>query len=198
MRPVAFIGDIHGGHDLLRQMLDEPRLMDRELVFLGDYVNRGPQSRAVVQHLIQLRDTHPRSTTFLRGNHDAAFNEVLQGSRAAAFLLMGGSATVRSWVPEVVGDVGQAVRASATAEEVEFFATLSGSWSRDGVLAVHSRPADLETLEDVALLIVGHHQQDDASPRIVNGCAYLDTGCGSRPDGRLSALLLPEREFISN
>jgi serine/threonine protein phosphatase 1 len=63
------IGDIHGCADALRRL-------DLELAFgpadtvvtLGDYVNRGPDSRAVIEHLLELR-SRCRLVT-LRGNHE--------------------------------------------------------------------------------------------------------------------------------
>lgn len=68
-RLLAF-GDIHGCRDLLAALLQQvrPTSGDR-LVFLGDYVDRGPDSRGVIEHLLQLRQTHPE-TVFLRGNHE--------------------------------------------------------------------------------------------------------------------------------
>src|SRR5262245_32922426 len=72
------VGDIHGRADLLDDMLrrieDDARAADPAdqptLVFLGDYVDRGPDSRAVVERVIgglpKGFDAH-----FLKGNHEA-------------------------------------------------------------------------------------------------------------------------------
>jgi preprotein translocase SecE subunit len=71
------IGDIHGRSDLLGAMLariDEDlaaRAHPRpRLVFLGDYVDRGPDSRGVIDTLVGL-EAGPVATSFLLGNHDA-------------------------------------------------------------------------------------------------------------------------------
>ena len=68
MRLLA-IGDIHGCLRALDAILEmvhpEP---DDLIVFLGDYVDRGPNSRGVLDRLIQLRDRC--RCVFLRGNHD--------------------------------------------------------------------------------------------------------------------------------
>ena len=72
---VYAIGDIHGHLDLLDQVLAriDAHLADNPIsqpieVFLGDYVDRGPQSRVVLDRLIERSHTH--RTIFLKGNHE--------------------------------------------------------------------------------------------------------------------------------
>jgi serine/threonine protein phosphatase 1 len=77
------IGDIHGRADLLQQLFT---VIDNDLarsaperaiqVFLGDYVDRGPDSRGVLDLLIDRQGCH--ETVFLKGNHEAFFLDVLQ------------------------------------------------------------------------------------------------------------------------
>jgi serine/threonine protein phosphatase 1 len=76
-RRLYVIGDIHGRRDLLADMLarinaDLAARPHRaaELVFLGDYVDRGPEARGVIDTLIALGQG-PVPATFLLGNHDA-------------------------------------------------------------------------------------------------------------------------------
>lgn len=68
MRTFA-IGDVHGCLTALETLLDslELRATDR-LIFLGDYIDRGPNSRGVIEKLIEL-NAAPQHV-FLRGNHD--------------------------------------------------------------------------------------------------------------------------------
>jgi serine/threonine protein phosphatase 1 len=70
-RRVFAVGDVHGCHGKLTTLLK--RLpFDPEgdaLVFLGDYINRGPRTREVIERLLELRAT-VRSTVFLIGNHE--------------------------------------------------------------------------------------------------------------------------------
>ncbi len=61
------IGDIHGCMDPLEAILSEIPEED-DLVFLGDYIDRGPEPRGVVERL--LRERH--RAVFLRGNHEDA------------------------------------------------------------------------------------------------------------------------------
>ena len=67
------IGDIHGQLDKLKWLLYrlEKSGMQAEdtLVFLGDYVDRGPKSASVLDLLIELK-AHRPNTVFLRGNHE--------------------------------------------------------------------------------------------------------------------------------
>jgi serine/threonine protein phosphatase 1 len=64
------IGDIHGCVDALDALLEYlPIRPEDTLVFLGDYVDRGPDSYRVLLRLIEMRDSRP-NTVFLRGNHD--------------------------------------------------------------------------------------------------------------------------------
>ncbi|KRA64672.1 serine/threonine protein phosphatase [Caulobacter sp. Root656] len=78
------VGDIHGRLDLLRPLLsavleDFARSAQtrKVLIFLGDYVDRGPDSQGVIELLCRLADGGPVETIFLRGNHE---------DRMAAFL----------------------------------------------------------------------------------------------------------------
>jgi serine/threonine protein phosphatase 1 len=198
MRQTAIVGDIHGDLGLLNQMLSDSQVACRDLVFLGDYVNRGPESREVIQRLIALREEGKQTVTFLRGNHDEAFLAVLEGGSIVPFLQIGGSSTITSWVPNVRGDVAAALCQQVTDEELSFFRELDTSWVSDGYIANHGLTDDVQrALTSTELLVVGHHIQRDATPRIVGQVAYLDTGCGSMMGGRISALLLPEREFVT-
>lgn len=76
------IGDIHGQQTMLLQMLDlireRPLKPDDEVVFLGDYVDRGEDSRAVLDTLIKFRSEH-ENVVFLRGNHEQLMLDARDG-----------------------------------------------------------------------------------------------------------------------
>jgi serine/threonine protein phosphatase 1 len=97
------ISDIHGCADLLRQMFT---VIDRDLttigsrraihVFLGDYIDRGPDSRRTVDLLIERGRKH--ESVFLKGNHEAFLFEVLRDpSRLQDWRQYGGLQTLASY-----------------------------------------------------------------------------------------------------
>jgi len=75
------VGDIHGQSQALRLLLGciEPG-PDDQLVFLGDYVDRGPDSPGVLESLIDLGRCFPQ-TVFLRGNHEQMLLDAVEVTR---------------------------------------------------------------------------------------------------------------------
>lgn len=71
------IGDIHGCAAPLDRLIDAVNQHDRDAVFLfvGDYVNRGPDSRGVVERLLRLPNAR-----FCRGNHDNMWDLLINGT----------------------------------------------------------------------------------------------------------------------
>lgn len=102
---VYAIGDIHGRLDLLDQLLEEIRAdsagraeANNLLIFLGDLVDRGPDSRGVIDRLLELRGTGV-DARFLLGNHDEVFLKAASGDRKACRFLtrIGGKETILSY-----------------------------------------------------------------------------------------------------
>ncbi|HHN66265.1 MAG TPA: serine/threonine protein phosphatase [Nitrospirae bacterium] len=72
------IGDIHGEyHKLIRVLQIAGYSSSDRLVFLGDYLNRGHESREVLEYLIELKKD--RRNIFLRGNHEDVLLKLLSG-----------------------------------------------------------------------------------------------------------------------
>ena len=101
---VYAIGDIHGRIDLLRVLLQRIRedmatrslLESPLLIFLGDYVDRGPASRAVIEQVMALRATHTVVT--LRGNHEDTLLRFLDDpSIGPTWMEQGGAQTLLSY-----------------------------------------------------------------------------------------------------
>lgn len=99
------IGDVHGRLDLLDRLLSRVKadLRDRPsrktaLVFLGDLIDRGPDSCGVVERLRNLRMEGVRSY-FLAGNHEEVLLRLLNGERGllASWLKFGGSECLASY-----------------------------------------------------------------------------------------------------
>jgi serine/threonine protein phosphatase 1 len=82
-RRIFAVGDIHGRSDLLEQILEQ--IVDKAadhtasnvLVFLGDYIDRGANSKGVIERLTSL-DLTQWELIFLRGNHDQALMDFLE------------------------------------------------------------------------------------------------------------------------
>lgn len=73
--PIAVVGDLHGQVDKLGVVLDAiqdaPQFDDRWVVFVGDFVDRGPDTKACLDMVLEFMDYHPK-TTAVAGNHDFA------------------------------------------------------------------------------------------------------------------------------
>ena len=73
--PIAVVGDLHGQVDKLGEILDAiqdaPDFERRWVVFAGDFVDRGPDTRACLEMVLEFMEYHPR-TTGVTGNHDFA------------------------------------------------------------------------------------------------------------------------------
>jgi serine/threonine protein phosphatase 1 len=101
---VYAIGDIHGRRDLLEKILativeDSAPLKEEQvtLVFLGDYVDRGPDSRGVLECLLSALPTGWQ-TLFLKGNHEAIMLRFMHDLTAGPnWLAIGGQATLSSY-----------------------------------------------------------------------------------------------------
>ena len=97
------IGDIHGRADLLRIMLEKidadrrQRPVDRPiLLFIGDYVDRGPSSREVLDILLEYRGS--RESIFLKGNHETFISRFLEDPAVLnEWRLCGGLETLLSY-----------------------------------------------------------------------------------------------------
>lgn len=92
MRRTFAIGDIHGELAHLQRLLAKlpPFTADDTVVFLGDYIDRGPKSIEVVECVETLRQTGPARVITLRGNHEDAWLETLS-SPNPGFLLPEGN-----------------------------------------------------------------------------------------------------------
>ncbi|MFG1223768.1 metallophosphoesterase [Xanthobacter wiegelii] len=99
--PLTFaIGDLHGRFDLLEAALTaiEARADGGTIIFLGDYVDRGPQSRQVIERLM-VGPPAGWQWVCLMGNHEAMLVELVKFPRIgmSRFLINGGAATVASY-----------------------------------------------------------------------------------------------------
>lgn len=96
------IGDIHGYFRRLFNLFDKLTGLVKDadtIIFLGDYIDRGPRSYEVIDFLIQLSRTAGLNTVFLKGNHEDMFMTYLRGEDSiGAFMINGGDATIQSYI----------------------------------------------------------------------------------------------------
>lgn len=105
-QPIYAIGDVHGRADLLRPLLDaiadDAGDQNPVIIFLGDIIDRGPDSKEALELVDEAFDRFPGSQLIL-GNHDEYFLLALEGllteTDIAIWLGNGGRATVQSYLP---------------------------------------------------------------------------------------------------
>ncbi|MEO9601032.1 metallophosphoesterase family protein [Parasphingorhabdus sp.] len=104
-RRVYAIGDVHGCNDLLLQLLDkiikddgERDTVESEIIFLGDLVDRGPDSAGVLDTAIQAK-AELGNVRFLMGNHEEVYLAAATGEEKAVrfFNRIGGRETILSY-----------------------------------------------------------------------------------------------------
>jgi serine/threonine protein phosphatase 1 len=114
------IGDVHGRTDLLARLLDRIEAhragRSRRLVFLGDAIDRGPDSAGAVAMLRALEAREPGAVTCLMGNHEAMLLDAVAGRSPDLWRINGGGATLASY--------GVAHPAALPAEVVDWIAGL--------------------------------------------------------------------------
>ncbi|MEJ2700472.1 MAG: metallophosphoesterase family protein, partial [Desulfuromonadales bacterium] len=94
------VGDIHGCLDHLERLMArvQPGPED-QVIFLGDYTDRGPDGKGVLDYLIDFGRRFPRSI-FLKGNHEEMFLNFLNGRDQMLFIFNGGGTTLESYQAE--------------------------------------------------------------------------------------------------
>lgn len=106
---VYAIGDVHGHlaaldamHDAISQdMLDNPP-DSVQIIYMGDYIDRGPDSKGVIDRLIERRDRGDGiHKSFLVGNHELAAFEFIRNPMSGQWLTYGGIKTMQSYGVEL-------------------------------------------------------------------------------------------------
>ncbi|MDB5557651.1 MAG: serine/threonine protein phosphatase [Enterovirga sp.] len=217
---VYAVGDIHGRADLLARMrdliaADLARTAPDEalVVLLGDYIDRGPDSKGVLESLA--REPFPVPTVALLGNHEAMLLEFLERPQAGeAWRRFGGIETVHSYGLEVADlrsannlpAVAQALKAAIPDHHMAFLRGLQTSHRVGGYFFCHAgvrpgvplegqREEDLLWIRDEfigsdasfgAMVVHGHTPSEQ--PTVRGNAIGIDTG--AYITGRLTCLAL--------
>lgn len=211
------IGDIHGCASSLEALIarmDEAWGTHPVYVFLGDYADRGPDSKRVVDLLLEFDQDH--DCVFIRGNHDQMLLDAVHDDEWSLWLSNGGETTLNSYdaVPEDF---------TLPQEHYDFFVNTKLWWDTEEYFFVHgginpdkSIQENLDTEHEVRqfiwqrahikarevqwekTVVFGHTPVKD--PIVEPKKLGLDTGCVYNRQGLgvLSAASLPELEFITH
>lgn len=130
------IGDIHGCLDPLRELV--ARLPeDQELIFLGDYIDRGPHSAGVVRYLKQLARQRP--CRFLMGNHEWLMMTAIVEEEAIPWWIQnGGNPTLHSYGVDFTRWPRLEQRGAFVAQDRDFFSALELYIEDDTTIFVHA------------------------------------------------------------
>jgi len=136
------IGDIHGCARELRLLIDGlPLERSDRLVFLGDYIDRGPDSRGVVSYLLELQQQLGQvEFIFLKGNHEDMLLAFLgiSGAHGDMFLINGGKATLASYGLEADKASAQQALPLIPADHLAFYQQLKSYFLMEPYLCVHA------------------------------------------------------------
>jgi serine/threonine protein phosphatase 1 len=156
------IGDIHGCCDELRYLVDALPVRPRdEIIFLGDYIDRGPNSCAVVSFLIELTGRlNENKLVFLKGNHEDMLLSYLElsGQHGKMFLLNGGKATLESYGISAESSPVE-FSAAIPPDHLAFFQGLASYYLTEPYFCVHAGVNPLKTVpeqSDEELLWIRH------------------------------------------
>ena len=205
------IGDIHGCAKTLDTLLHvlTPGPEDH-LIFVGDYADRGPDTKGVVDRLLALART--RRCTFLRGNHERYVLEYLAGCPVPDWERFGGQPTLASYADRTGKVTIPPAHVRFYEETVLYLDEGAFFFVHAGLLPDRSVAENMEQSgEDIFLLTRQHlHVPPEARqwektvvcghtpvPEVLNEKTLIciDTGCVW--SGRLSAIRLPERDIVS-
>ncbi|MEX0284992.1 MAG: metallophosphoesterase family protein [Paracoccaceae bacterium] len=190
--PIYAIGDIHGQLSMLETALariESDGGPDAQIVFLGDYTDRGPDSRGVLNLLVQ-GQKQGRNWTFLKGNHDRMMEWFLgDPPRQDPHLLvgyhwfhdrLGGIETLQSYgIDQIEGrrqtELATEARATVPTDHLTFLRGLHLSHTQGPLFFAHAGirpgvPLDQQAENDLLWIRQEFHNDPrDHGPLIVHG-----------------------------
>jgi serine/threonine protein phosphatase 1 len=185
-RQTYVVGDVHGRSDLLELLLElidahigGSGAGDPQLVFVGDYVDNGPDSAETLARLRELTRDFPRNVVCLMGNHERMLLDFLADpvTRGPRWLRGGGGATLASFrvdpepvqaggKPEDFRDAAKRLRAAMPDGLEEWIASLPLTWHSGNLWAVHAGADPVHPMEaQTARVLLWGHPEFEAVPR---------------------------------
>jgi len=200
------ITDIHGELRKLESVLSKIKTHPDDIfVFMGDYIDRGPDSKGVVEKVIAQSQTH--KCIYLIGSHEYAYMHS-QNDEYYSFLFWnyGGPATVRSYgsfenIDKIHGDFFRSLKFYHLTDKYLFVhAGINPAYpleQQDEVDLVYIRGKFIYSKHNLPQKIIFGHTEFD-KPYIDEGKIGIDLGCGKYKNAKLCALILDneKEEFV--
>jgi len=214
MRKLAIIGDIHGEYNKLELLFKRVNLSNRKIIIIGDIINRGSNSKSVIDNLILKSKDY--EIELLLGNHEISLFSFIENNDFFHFALLGGIATIKSYIKEpIIGDVHNLFLKYFPESHYKLIKSAKLFYEDDNLIISHMglSPSDVKdrSLQNMVLnshkslfdtkinipktIIFGHYTQFNFKPFIDENKICLDTGSGYK-NGKLSLLLFPEMKII--
>lgn len=200
------ITDIHGELEKLNNVLDKIEKRDDDtFVFMGDYIDRGANSKGVVERIIELGDRY--KCIYLIGSHEyALLHAKTDDYYQFLFDNYGGPATVRSYgsfenIFKIHGDFFRSLKFYHLTDKYLFVhAGINPDYpleEQDEVDLVYIRGKFIYSKHKLPQKIIFGHTEFD-KPYIDEGKICIDLGCGKYKNAHLCALILDngKEEFV--
>ena len=211
MEKIFTIGDIHGCISKLRELMGRIEIDPQRdtLVFIGDYIDRGPDTKGVVDFILSLKNRVANMICLL-GNHERMFLDYLAGRDEELFLSNGGVSTLLSYGLSPASR-GRDVREKIAEDHLRFFTSLHSYHETDDFIFVHAGlrpgiPLSRQDPDDMAWIRSDFiNSSYDFGKTVVFGHTplyevYMDENkigidTGAVYGGRLTCIELPKRKL---
>lgn len=154
-RRIITIGDVHGCLEELKQLMSLVGIPpDDQVVFIGDYIDRGDDSKGVVDFIINLKKQYPGQINCLRGNHEDMFIHFLglgDGHHGNSFLRNGGSFTLQEYglnLDHLYALTDEEIQERVGKEHIDFYQSLEHILYTDEYIFVHAGITRSKKLEE--------------------------------------------------
>ncbi len=204
---IIAITDIHGELEKLNSLLAKLDITsDDTIVFMGDYIDRGLNSRGVIDKVISMQDVC--KCIYLKGSHEYAYLNARKGDEYYDYLFWnyGGVQTVESYggfenIYTVHGEFLESLKPYYLTEDYLFI----HAGIRPNVSFEEQVETDFYYIRGEFIykkhnmpqkIIFGH--TDFKEPQVQDDKICIDTGCGKYPNAVLTAIVLPEEKFVTS
>jgi hypothetical protein len=123
-KDTVFIGDTHGDSKISKRVIEKYPLGENRHVFIGDYVDRGPDSKGNIDYLLEMKEKHPEDLYLLGGNHE--FFPLVHCNPCDFWMSLGGDIKYGNLLPKLPLAV-----------------------SIDGIIALHAALPEIKKIEEI-------------------------------------------------